>query len=71
MHWQCLHKKDKRSITTLLARQPKGDVVSALPLTFAARLRHAEVSLQEATEANTISPFYVGVVLLWLEFACQ
>ena len=52
-----LAKKDKRSITALLGRAPKQAAAPALPLTFSARLRHAEVSLQDATATSHISPF--------------
>ena len=52
-----LTRKDKRSITTLLARVPKRAAAPALPLTFSARLRHAEVNLQNAMATSTISPF--------------
>lgn len=52
-----LASKDKRSLSVLLARAPKQAVAPALPLTFSARLRHAEVSLQDAIDTSSISPF--------------
>ena len=52
-----LSRKDKRSFAALLARVPKRAAAPALLLTFAARLRHAKVSLQDAIATSTISPF--------------
>ena len=52
-----LSNKDKRSLTALLARAPQETTTSALPLTFSARLRHAEVTLQEAIDTSDVSPF--------------
>ena len=53
-----LARKDKRSIAALLARAPKQSTTApALPLTFAARLRHAEISLQDAIATSSISLF--------------
>ncbi len=54
---EVLAKKDRRALSTCLARLPQHTVASALPLTFAARLRHAAVSLQSAVRASKISPF--------------
>lgn len=53
-----LAKKDKRALASLLARVPKQSTTApALPLTFSARLRHAEVSLQDAIATSSISSF--------------
>ena len=52
-----LASQAKRSIAALLARAPKQALAPALPLTFSARLRHAEVSLQDAIDTSSISPF--------------
>ena len=63
-----LLQKDKRSLKKLLAQLSTQDTTPALPLTFGARLRHAEVSLADAAEASgindfTLSLYYYGLRL--------
>ena len=65
---QVLDRKDKRSLPALLAKLPRQSLSTSLPLTFGARLRHADIRVAEAAAASGIDAFtlelyYYGLLL--------